>query len=371
MKDPTVCIDCSPLLLRSAGVKTYLYHWVRSMQTLSPETVRTFLSPKNLDRLDHQGGPFKHPTKIAALGALNRLPSFICDGAIPRCDVFHISTQFCRAPRRVKLTTTLHDLTAWIMPEWHTPAVVAANKVFAARVLKRADAIIAVSESTRQDGIRILGLDPHKVRVIHLGIPDAYFSVQPEEVNRIAAIYRLKHPYFLSVGTIEPRKNFDGLLNAWQGMPDDFRRENQLVIVGMPGWSSDITLRRIVQSVRDTTGIRYLGYVPEEDMPGLTAGAMAFVYPSLYEGFGIPVGQALAAGCPVITSNVSSLPEITGGAAVLIDPRSELDLRRALRDVRDSARLREELRSAGIARSAGFSWKASAEMSMRFFSDIG
>ncbi len=358
------------MLLRSAGVKTYLYHWLKAMQAANPDAIRTFLAPSDMDRLDHDGGPLKHPAKIAALLALSRLPTFFCDAAIPRCDVFHISNQLRRPPRRPKLTTTLHDLTPWLLPECHTPAMVAADKEFAERVLKRADGIIAVSENTRQDAIRVLGLKPEKIHVIHLGVPDAYFHVTPEPVNAIRTAYGLTKPYFLFVGTIEPRKNVDTLLTAWEGTPDDFRRHYDLVIAGMAGWRSEATMNRLLQAKSDNKSIQYYGYVPEANMPALTAGAFALVYPSLYEGFGIPVAQAMAAGRPVITSNISSLPEVAGEAALLVDPRSPGELSAAFMKLVESPGLSEQLGAAGTERARRYSWSRAAELALRFFEAV-
>ncbi len=370
MKTPTVCIDCSPLLLRSAGVKTYLYHWVRALRAQSPRSIRTFLAPADRGRLDHDGGLRMHPAKIAALVALSRLPRIACDLAIPRCDVFHISSQLRRTPSRPRLSTTLHDLTAWILPGCHMPANVAAEKEFADRVLKRASGIIADSENTKQDAIRILGISPEKIRVVYLGVPPEYFSVPAESVDTVKAAYKLARPYFLFVGTIEPRKNVDTLLAAWDGMPASFRRENDLVIAGMAGWRAEATMRRLLQAERDESGVRYLNYVPEADLPGLTAGAKAFVYPSLYEGFGIPVAQAMAAGSPVITSNVSSLPEVAGNAALLIDPRSTAELRSAMTAIDESADFRKRLAAASRSRSQCFKWETAAAESLRYFADL-
>jgi glycosyltransferase involved in cell wall biosynthesis len=367
---PVVAIDCSPLLVRSAGVKTYLYHWLNALRALSPETIRTFLAPARLEQLNHDGGPRMHPARIAVLLALNRLPSAFCDAAIPRCDVFHISNLLRKPPRRPRLSATLHDLSPWIVPECHTPAMVAADKIFAERVLKPAAGIIAVSENTKRDAVRILGLAPEKIRVIHLGIPSHYFSVSRPSIDRVATAHGLHLPYFLFIGTIEPRKNIDTLLTAWEALPASFRQENELVLAGMPGWRAEATMGRLLQANREGRGVRYLGYVPEIDLPALTAGARAFIYPSLYEGFGIPVAQAMAAGCPVITSNVSSLPEITGGAALLVDPLSAGEVTAAILRMGNSQDLRDTLRAAGLAQAAHFTWEAAAAASLRYFSEI-
>src|SRR5579862_5123693 len=127
MPSPAICIDCSPLLVRSAGVKTYLYHWLHAMRAQNPHAVRTFLAPKRSDLL-HEGGIRLHPVRIFTLLALNRLPSFFCGIMAPPCDIFHASNLLRSIPRRRRLTATVHDLTAWILPHCHTPANVAADK---------------------------------------------------------------------------------------------------------------------------------------------------------------------------------------------------------------------------------------------------
>jgi len=369
MNSPVVCIECSPLLVRSAGVKTYLYHWLNAMRTISPGTLRTFLAPSGEETLQHEGGLRHHPGRLAVLQALNRLPAFFCDAVVPHCDLFHVSNLLRTLPRR-RLSATVHDLTAWIVPECHVDAIVSADRKLAQNVFRQAAGIIAVSENTKADAVRLLGLNPAKIQVIYPGVPESYFGVSTEAAEHARMHYGLNRPFFLSVGTIEPRKNIDTLLAAWTALPAGFRMEHELVIAGMPGWRSSETMRRIEQSAREHRGVRYLGYVPERDMPGLTSAAVALVYPSLYEGFGLPVAQAMAAGCPVITSNISSLPEITAGAALLIDPRDEAQLSAAIIRLAGSEALREQLRTDGIANSRLFTWERAASESLRFFSRI-
>src|SRR5579862_6429862 len=120
---PTVCIDCSPLLVRSAGVKTYYYHWLEALQALDPDHIRTFLAPAALDELQHEGGVLMHPRQILALLSLNRLPGFLTGMLAPRCDIFHISNLLHQFPAKSRLSATLHDLTPWILPDCHTPAM--------------------------------------------------------------------------------------------------------------------------------------------------------------------------------------------------------------------------------------------------------
>ena len=165
----------------------------------------------------------------------------------------------------------------------------------------------------------------------------------------------------LSIGTIEPRKNLGTLIDAFEALPVSIRDQFELVVAG-PSAGAE-TMARVSDST--TNGIRYLGYVPEADVAALTAAATVFAYPSLYEGFGFPVAQAMAAGTPVITSNVSSLPEVAGDAALLIDPRSQAELRDALARLLLSPDLRAELAGRGRLRARAFRWDTCAARSLR------
>jgi glycosyltransferase involved in cell wall biosynthesis len=307
---------------------------------------------------------------LLALHSWNCVPQLLANRLAPSCDVVHVSNLVLRAPNRAALSSTIHDCISSFFPEFHTPAQVAADRDFSDRVLRRAAGLIAVSEATRVDAIRTLKLSPDRIHVIHPGVPRSYGSVSQEAIDRIRATWRLPDRYFLSVGTIEPRKNIDRLLDAWMSLPSGFRQEHALVVAGMSGWKSDHTLLRLSQLTREDSGVRWLGYVPEAAMPALTAGALSLIYPSLYEGFGIPVAQAMAAGCPVITSNASSLPEIAGGAALLIDPLSHQAISGAMRRMAESPVLRTKLRAAGLVRSQAFTWEEAAERSLDYFANL-
>ena len=220
-------------------------------------------------------------------------------------------------------------------------------------------AIIAISESARTDALRLLGLAPEKITVIYPGVSQAFFDAP--------AAHAPGKPYVLFVGTVEPRKNLHILLNAWDGLRADLREAFDLVVAGAWGWGDRAILDRLHSGAG---GVRYLGYVAEPDLPGLTAGAAAFVYPSLYEGFGLPLAQAMAAGVPCITSNVSSLPEVAGDAALLVDPRSPAELRAALERLLDSESVRKDLGQRGRTRAARFTWQESARQSWQFFERV-
>ena len=352
-----ILIDATPVLLRSAGVKTYTYHWIQHLwHHAGNEQILTFPRLDKLAALNHEAsmlGPARTYSQLGLVYLANLQGLPILNWMTPKVDVFHASNMVRNPPLKAKLTATIHDLTSRLMPELHTPANIQADEGFAQKVLKRANGLIAVSENTRQDAARLLGLDLNRIKVIHSGVPEVYFGAQPRPSER---------PYVFFLGTIEPRKNIDTLLDAWQNLrlKDDF----DLVIAGASGWSSGKTLARLASRI---PGVRYLGYVPEDELPGLTAGATAFVYPSLYEGFGFPVAQAMAAGVPVITSNTSCLPEIAGEGALLVDPRSPAEIQSAIERLLTSPTLQQQLKTAAIARAQQYRWEVCARKSLEFF----
>jgi alpha-1,3-rhamnosyl/mannosyltransferase len=364
-----VVIDAVPLLIRSAGVKNYLYHWIGSLRRAAgalcgPDTIATFPALKRLGRLTHNAsmaGPWRTGTGLAALALSNysRLP--VLDWLTHGADIFHSSGLVRHPPRRPRLTATIHDMTCWLMPELHAAANLHADRGFAT-ILRRADRLIAVSESTKADAVRTLGLAPEKITVIHPGIAAAFFDPSAEAIDAARARYGLRRPFVLFIGTIEPRKNVGMLLDAYEALPAPVRREFDLVIAGPIGWAPAEIIARVRRA-------RYLGYVPEPDVAPLTAAATVFAFPSLYEGFGFPVAQAMAAGTAVITSRVASLPEITGDAALLIDPRSLTELRDSLSRLLLTPTLRAELAVRGRARARAFGWEECAARSLRFFQE--
>ncbi len=227
--------------------------------------------------------------------------------------------------------------------------------------------MIAVSENTRRDAIRILNLHPDVIQAIYPGVAQPFFDATAQTAASTCRKYGLTRPYALYVGTVEPRKNLDRLLDAWLDLPASVRESFDLVAAGPHGWQSGATMARLQHP---TPGLRYLGYVPEPDLPALTAGATAFLYPSLYEGFGFPVAQAMAAGVPVLTSNLSSLPETTGGAALLVDPHSVAEIRAALDRLLTSPATRTQLSDAGRLQAQRFHWEICARQSVEFFQKV-
>jgi alpha-1,3-rhamnosyl/mannosyltransferase len=367
-----VVIDATPLLVRSAGVKNYLYYWIRHLRRLAGgATVSTFPRLERVRALTHEASVADPLHTVCGLGALaisNYSGVPLLDWLTRGADVFHASVLVRHPPSKVRLTATVHDLTGFLMPGLHPRSNLVAERNFA-QLARRADRLIAVSECTRQDAVRILGIAPEKICTIHSGVDEAFFDVPAALVNQVRLRYGLQRPFVLFVGTIEPRKNVDLLLDAFESLPIAMRDHWDLVVAGSAGWAAETTMARL-RKVRDLGNVRYLGYIPEPDLAPLTAAADVFVYPSLYEGFGFPVAQAMAAGVAVITSNLSSLPEVTGTAALLVDPRSQSELRAALVRLLGTPDLRKALGLAGRERAGGFRWEACAAKSLEFFREV-
>jgi glycosyltransferase involved in cell wall biosynthesis len=356
-----ILIDATPLLLRSAGVKNYTYYWIQSLwEQAGNDRILTLPALARLGPLNHEdsiASPARTFLHLGRVFAANRAPALpVLRWSMPKADVFHVSNQIRHPPKRLKLTATIYDMTTRLMPELHTPANIQADENVARNVFARASRLIAISENSRQDAARLAGLDAERIEVIYPGVPEVYFGAQARPSER---------PYVLYVGTIEPRKNVDTLLDAWENFR--FRDDFDLIIAGASGWAGEKTLARLAAKPRGGS-VRYLGYVPEDELPGLTAGASAFVYPSLYEGFGFPVAQAMAAGVPVITSNTSCLPEVAGRGALLVDPRSAAEIQSAMEKLLTSPELRQELGAAGTERARReYRWSVCARKSLEFF----
>ncbi len=285
--------------------------------------------------------------------------------------LFHSSDVVHCALPHAKNVATLYDLTAIIFPAYHTPLVRRAQAAKHRFVQKHADAVITISESARRDAIEHLGLDPDRVFVIYGGVDPAYRPLPREYVAETLKAWGLSpQNYILNLGTIEPRKNLVRLLQAYDRMRHRTPGQTiKLVQVGMRGWQyDDVFAQADALDFRDD--VVFLGRVESSLLPALYNGALMFVYPSLYEGFGLPALEAMACGTPVIAGNVSSLPEVVGEAGVLVDPYDVERIAEAMVELLEDGRLRERLGRLGVERAARFSWRATAEKTVAVYENL-
>jgi glycosyltransferase involved in cell wall biosynthesis len=267
--------------------------------------------------------------------------------------------------RTGKSVVTLHDVIPlalpWAFPPRHRWVLTAAL----ARVRRQADLVIVPSAAAAEDVVRYLNMDRQRITVIPMGC-DARFQpmVNAARLVQLRRRYALPERYVLFVGTLEPRKNIALLLEAFSRLLAERPQDDiQLVVAGGKGWG-DGRLIATMEALNIRRRVIFTGFVEDDDLPDLYRGAQMFVYPSLYEGFGLPVLEAMACGTPVITSNRSSLPEVVGDAALLIDPTRPDDLAAAMSAIMSNGALHEELRGKGLARAKEFTWEAVAHKTM-------
>ena len=269
-------------------------------------------------------------------------------------------------PSGYRNVITICDVTPLLFPECHGRMNVWHHRFILPHILKRAGGIITISESSKRDIVARYGVLPEKVTVTPLAA-DRRFRPVPSGVPG-EEVARLPRPYLLNVGTLEPRKNLEGLLRAFALA----RRKNlphKLVITGAKGWGTS-RLAPLVRELALEESVIFTGFVVDEDLPHLYARADFFVYPSLYEGFGLPPLEAMASGTPVITANCSSLPEVTGAAALLVDPRNVEELAAAMTTMAFDSALRERLRGEGMKRAEMFSWERTAEATVAVYRQV-
>jgi alpha-1,3-rhamnosyl/mannosyltransferase len=267
---------------------------------------------------------------------------------------------------------TLHDALPISHPEWCNPRWRRAKNWLQQAAARKADHVIAVSHFAIDELVRCFRIDPKRISVVHNGIDETWLTPpDPAAVQATLAGHGLREGYYLFVGTLQPRKNLDRVIDAWQQLPAATRAARQLVVVGAPGWSAEDTARRLgaarergdnvvwLQNLTNPTALRHL-----------YAGAGVFVFPSLYEGFGIPVVEAMGAGVPVLTSNTSSLPEVSGGAALEVDPRDVGAIAAGMQALTDEPALRAHCIKAGLARAAALSWRDTARQTAAVYHTV-
>jgi glycosyltransferase involved in cell wall biosynthesis len=296
---------------------------------------------------------------------LGQLAGVGFDRWLPNAELFHATEHLLLPLRRAPTVLTVHDLIFHLFPQHHTRLNRWYLNLAVPLFCRRAGAIIAISESTRRDLVAHFGVDAGKITVIYEAAAPHFRPAPAAECAAVRAKYGLPERYLLHVGTLEPRKNLIRLLDAL----DLLRREGQhlpLILVGTKGWLYEGFFHRL-EELRLDEQVKLLGYVPDVDLPAVYGAATACVLPSVYEGFGLPVLEAMACGAPVVCSRTSSLPELGGDVARYFDPYQTEDVAAQLKTVWSDDPLRREMGAAGPARAAGFSWARAAEETMAVY----
>jgi glycosyltransferase involved in cell wall biosynthesis len=272
--------------------------------------------------------------------------------------------------RNCRSVITIHDLAFLLYPHFLTRE---SARYYGQidEAVRSTDHIIAVSQSTKQDVIRLLGVPERKISVIHEAANKIYRPVDRQLARRhVAESYGIDCDFLLFVSTIEPRKNLPTLLQAYRKLRDGYKRKEMLVLAGARGWLAEDVFAT-VEELELGSEVRFLGPVPSETLLYLYNAALLLVHPSFYEGFGLPPLEAMACGTPVVVSNVSSLPEVVGDAAMLIDPNDVDELTVVMRQVLTSESKRECMIAKGLKRAANFSWQRAARETLAVYRRVG
>ena len=282
-------------------------------------------------------------------------------------DVVHFTNGMMPVASPVPTVVTIHDMSLAMFPRYHPPRRVLLNRPLVDLASSRADAIITVSQSAKLDIVRLFALSPERVHVIHEAPAPAFRPInETARLARVRQRYGLAERFVLYVGTIEPRKNLRSLIDAYSRRRDSGDLPHQLVCVGPYGWlSGDIGGR--IERLSRQGAIRFTGYVPFEDLPVLYSLAELFVFPSFYEGFGLPVVEAMACGTPVITGRVPALAEVGGGAVAHVESLDDQSLGDAIVSLSRDRERREELRKLGLERARAFSWEQAARETAKVY----
>ncbi len=363
-----IAIDYTSAIEQTAGIGRYTRELVAALARLDPsgDEFTLFSAERPVPERPFPIAPHMRP-RLVPVGNLNltrlwqRLRVPIPAGLLMgRADVIHGPDFILPPVTRAATVVTIHDLAFLTHPECAVPSLARYLSKVVPRAVRKADRVIAVSQSTADDLVRLLDTDPKKIRVIPLGISPRLTPQRDETaIARLRAAHTIEAPAVVAVGTLEPRKNYPRLIAAFAEAARAPGGPRTLVIAGRKGWLYDDIFAAIERSgVGDC--VRLLDFLPDADLPALYHLADVLAMPSLYEGFGIPAAEAMASGTPVVYSAVSSLPEVVGEAGLGVPPEDVGALRDALLRVLRDDDLRRTLIARGLARAALFSWDSAA-----------
>jgi glycosyltransferase involved in cell wall biosynthesis len=369
-----VCLDVSAAVHRRAGIGRFTQELLAALPALDASVTYTGFYNRAadarpeppLDRLPGASVPWgDKPWRLRVL--LSHLFKRPYDHLFAGADLFHGADHLLPHLRVMPGIFTLYDLT-YLVTQTHTTLNRLYLTLMMPRFLAAARAVIVISESTRRDVLRHYDVAEDKLRLVYGGVNRRFCPAAPDDIAAVRRKYDLPERFILAVGTIEPRKNYETLLAAYRALRDR-GPDIGLVIAGRRGWRAESFFRQL-HDLGLADRVRLLGYVAEADLPALYSAAEVFAFPSLYEGFGLPVLEAMACGASVVASNTSSLPEVVSDAGLLVAPDDVRGLTGALAAVSESRALRVELREKGFQQARRFTWQATAQATLEVYRSV-
>lgn len=372
-----VAIDVRTVLSNRSGVGNYVLHLIQNLKKVDPESIYYFLClKKNLPFLG-SFAPEQSPLLTVFSHESHPWGDFWEHFVLPvrlmkkGIDIFHGPASLIPFRKdHYRVVVTIHDLVAFLFPETIPLKYGAYMRYLLRQAVKRANKIISVSFHTRQDLIEILKVPSEKIVVIHEAPSPIFHPYDPMEVRTfLKERYGIQKKYIYHLGNIKPRKNLIVLLEAFTRVCRELGPEYQLVVSGQKGWLIR-SLSHFLKNYPNRDQVLFTGYVPVEELPFFMNGAELFVFPSLYEGFGLPVLEAMSCGTPVISSNRSSIPEIIGSAGILIDPTDTQELADRIILLLRNSEERKRLSLSSREQAARFTWEDVARKTLEVYRSV-
>ena len=367
----TTTIEPSLSFGKIDGIGVYTKNLLQYYNTTQNPVIRVAYPPLRkilqISALSSQVNLFL-PYSISSACHFTSLGCYLNKNIENKIDLFHATDYRIPQFKNIPVIATLHDAIMFKHPEWCNPRFRTFKNKLLKHSIKHADHVIAISKAMVSDLIEYWGIDENKISVVYNGITDWWFNtVSAQEKNAILAKFNLKEKKFLlSVGTLQPRKNFMRIIQAYQALPRDIQNEYKLVLIGKNGWQTEELVREINQLAKNNS-VLWLQYIADEELRALYQSAKLFLFPSLSEGFGFPILEAFASKTPVLTSNLTSLPEVAGNAAYLVDPYSINEISQGMATLLTNDTLCDELIKRGEARATQFSWTTCAEETLQVY----
>lgn len=367
-------IDATAVPPKPMGAGLYIIYLIKELAEMdtpyqfvvfAQEYLRPLLPREDRGNIQYRWIHNMHPA-VRLLWEQTRFPALVKQETLDLLHSPHYTMPLSKPTRQV---VTFHDMIFFLYPEVHTFAKRIFFPWIMHRSARKADLIITDSDSTRRDAAKILGISAEKMVTVHLGYRDIFKPIDDEAKLRSAREqFGLPARFILYVGAIEPRKNVPLLLRAFKRLVDE-GYPHHLVIPGKMGWLvGDVP--ELIERLGISEKVRLLGYVPYEELPSIYNLADLFVYPSLYEGFGLPPLEAMACGTPVITTNISSMPEVVEDGGILVPPNDDNALFEAMVRILTDDRLRQDLRQRGFKRAAQLTWRHTAEKTIEVYNKV-
>ncbi len=365
-----VAINCRSFLNKDfTGIGRYTSQLIRTLATIDEENQYLLYAPKRFFNTR------RRIPKIEGHNLTLKIDRFErgVDRTVGEMDVYHSPSPELLTVKCPKIIVTIHDLIFKAFPQGHPPMTISQTQAQLEDTIARATKIICCSQNTMNDLKRYFNVNGSKAVLIYQGVERGeFYPIDEEERKQALQMLKTKgvhEPYLLFVGTLEPRKNLRNILHAFGLLKQSKAFSGKLILIGMMGWMNE-DLRSIVDQLNLRSDVLFMGYVTNQELRYFYNQAEVFLFPSFYEGFGFPIVEAFSCGTPVVTSNVSSCPEVAGDAAVRADPASPESIAQAVGQILNAPELKAQLRERGLRRAQEFSFEKTAQRTLEVYREV-